>query len=111
MPSRTSLQFLEQNDGAVESDARVEAGPVEAHQREQGMYRRDVADTLGGEHPRQPAGLIAQVAADRHVAMGDVAALTEKEINDREDRVQPGAKLRRSRSVKIHVQLAQPIPR
>src|SRR3984893_3689422 len=75
------------------------------------MYRRDVADTLGSEHPRQPAGLGAQVAADRRVAMGDVAALTEKEIDDREDRVQPSAKLGRSRRVKIHVQLAQAIPR
>ena len=78
------------------------------------MYRRNVADTLVGEHPRQPAGLSAQVAADRQVAMGDVAALTEKEIDDREDRVQPRAKLGRGRRVKIHVQvaqLAQPIPR
>jgi hypothetical protein len=40
-----------------------------------------------------------------------VAALTEKEIDDREDRVQPGAKLGRGRRAKIHVQLAQPIPR
>src|SRR5207244_6046875 len=76
-----AILFLEQNDGAVESDARVETGRVEAHQREQGMYRRDVADGMGGEHPRQPAGLLAQVAADRQVAMGDVAALTEKEID------------------------------
>jgi hypothetical protein len=34
-----------------------------------------------------------------------VAALTEKEIDDREDRVQPSAKLGRSRRVKIHVRL------
>jgi hypothetical protein len=34
-----SDRVLEQNAGAVESDARVEAGPVEAHQREQGMNR------------------------------------------------------------------------
>ena len=53
------------------------------------MYHRDVAHRMVGEHPRQPAGLIAQVAADGQLAMGDVAALTEKEINDREDRVQP----------------------
>ncbi len=53
------------------------------------MYRRDVADRMGGEHPGQPAGLIAQVAANRRVAVGDVAALTEEQIDDREDRVQP----------------------
>jgi hypothetical protein len=40
-----------------------------------------------------------------------VAALTEKERDDREHRVQPSAKLGRSRRVKIHVQPAQPIPR
>jgi hypothetical protein len=68
------------------SHARIEASGVEAHQCEQGMDRRDVADRVGGEHPRQPAGLVAQIAADRHAAMRDVAALTEKEINDREDR-------------------------
>ena len=43
--------------------------------------------------------------------MGHVAALTEQEIDTREDRVQPSAKLGRIRRVKIHVQLAQPIPR
>ncbi len=72
-----AILFFEQNEGAVETDARVEPGPVEAHQREQGMYRRDVADGMADEHQRQPAGLIAQFAADRQVAMGDVAALTE----------------------------------
>jgi hypothetical protein len=64
---------------------------------------------MGGELPRQPAGLIAQVAADRHVAMSDVAAVTEKELDGREDRIQPSAKLGRSRRVRIHVQLAKPI--
>jgi hypothetical protein len=38
---------------------------------------------MGGEHPPQPAGLSAQVATDRHVAMGAVAALTEKKIDDK----------------------------
>jgi len=52
-------------------DARVEPGPVEAHQGEQGVDHRHVADGMGGEHPRQPAGLVAQVAADWHIAMGD----------------------------------------
>src|ERR1700756_2142971 len=117
MPSRTSLQFQAERSCsssrtmAPSRATRVEAGPVEAHQREQGMYRRDVADGMGDEHPRQPAGLIAQVAADRHVAMGDVAALTEKEIEDREERVQPRARLVRIRRVKTHVKLSQPIAR
>jgi hypothetical protein len=56
-------------------------------------WHRRPADTLGGEHPRQPAGLSALVAADRHVAKGDVAALTENETGDREDRVQVSATL------------------
>ena len=75
------------------------------------MHRRDVADGMVGEHPRLPTGLIAQVPADRRVAMGDVATLTEEEIDDREDGVQPSAKLVHGRRVKIHVQLAKPIPR
>ncbi len=106
-----AVLFVEQDDGAVESDAGVETGRVETHQRKQGMECRDVADGMGGEHPRQPTGLIAQVAADRHVIMGDVAALTEQEIDDREDRVQPSAKLGGGRRVELHVQLAQAIPR
>ena len=78
------------------------------------MDCRDVADGMGVASIRKlgsSAGLIAQVAADRHVAMGDVAARTEKEIDDREDRVQPAAKPGRGRRVEIHLQLAQPIPR
>ena len=47
--------------------------------------------TLGGEPPRQPAGLVAQVAADRQVAMRDEAALSEQEIDDCENCVQPNA--------------------
>ena len=69
-----AILFLEQYDGAIESPARVEAGAVEAHQREQGMDRRDDAGRMSGEHPRQPAGLSAQVAADRQVAMRDVSS-------------------------------------
>ncbi len=75
------------------------------------MYGRDVADTLVDQHPRQPAGFVAQVAADRHIATGGVAALTEQEVDDCEDRVQPSAKLGRIRHVKIQIQLAQPLPR
>ncbi len=58
-----AILFLEQNDGARRACA-VEASRVEAHQGEQGMDRRNVADGMGGEHPRQPAALITQVAAD-----------------------------------------------
>ena len=116
MPSRTSLQFQAQRSCSSSRtmapstrDARIEAGRVEAHQREQGMYRRDVADTLVGQHPRQPAGLVAQVAAYRHIGMGGVAALTEQEVDDREHRVQPSAKLGGGRRLEIDVQVAQPI--
>ncbi len=73
------------------------------------MDRRCVADGMLGEHPRQPSGLIAEVAADRHIAMRDVAALTEKQIHDREHPAEPGAKPVRGRRLKTDVQLAQPI--
>ncbi len=49
------------------------------------MYRRDVADGMGGEHSPQPAlSLIAQVTSYRQFAVSDVATLAEQQINDRE---------------------------
>jgi hypothetical protein len=60
------------------------------------VYRRDVADGLVGQHPRQSPGLVAQVAAYRYVGVGGVAALTEQEVDDRQHRVQQNCRERRS---------------
>src|SRR6516162_9427554 len=99
MPSRTSPQFQAERSCSSSSTMAPSRATRASKRAPWKHIRASKAWTAG----TSPAGCVAQVAADRHVAVGGVAALTEQEVDDREDRVQPGAEPGRIRRVKIQV--------